>query len=334
MANTGVLAIDCWALSFIFGAGVQILVQSHDSAIRHDNGAGHPEAPVRLLAIASELDKLPEEVSILRQEASEATREQLTRVHSSSHVDHILRNVPATGRFQIDADTSLSPGSGQAALRAAGGACSLVDQVLTGEHRRGFLAMRPPGHHAEPSRAMGFCLFNSIAVAAMQAREAHGCGRIVIMDFDVHHGNGTQAAFWNDPQTLYISTHQWPLYPGTGAPNETGEHNNILNALLRPGTGASVFRQLIDGVVADRIVEFAPELILVSAGFDAHAADPLAQIELEDGDFGWVTSRLVELAEEFCEGRLVSVLEGGYHPEALARSVNAHLEALAGRTAW
>lgn len=316
------------------GSNLAVRFYNHESAGRHDNGHGHPEAPVRIDAILTELQSNPLAETLVRCECPEASHEQLERVHGRSHVDHILSSVPSTGFVRLDADTSLSPASGEASLRAAGGACDAVDTVLTGEDRRAFVAMRPPGHHAEPDRAMGFCLFNSIAVAAMQARHVHGVDRIAIVDFDVHHGNGTQAAFWADPKTLYISTHQWPLYPGTGSPDETGEHDNIVNLPMPPGAGSVQFRRIVENTVVPRISEFGPELLLVSAGFDAHAADPLAQIGLSEHDFGWVTSRLVDLAETHSGGRVASVLEGGYHPAALARSVVAHLEALAGRRNW
>lgn len=307
-----------------------LLFYSHPSSLAHDPGPGHPEAPVRLRSILKAVDEaaLP---GLERREAPEASLEQLRRVHPDPYVPRILDAVPERGYARLDADTVLSPGSGEAALRAAGAACAAVDAVVAGEAEAAFCAMRPPGHHAEPARAMGFCLFNSVAVAAMQARHVHRLSRLAIVDFDVHHGNGTQAAFWDDPDTLYVSTHQSPLYPGTGLASERGVKGNILNVPLRPGTDGPAFRAAVERQVLPAVDAWRPELLLVSAGFDAHAADPLANLVLLEGDFAWITRELRAIAGRHSAGRIVSVLEGGYDPPALGRSVVAHLEALAGR---
>jgi len=223
----------------------------------------------------------------------------------------------------------LNPRSGEAALRAAGAACAGVDAVIAGEAARAFSAMRPPGHHAEAMEAMGFCVFNNVAVGAMQARAVHKLSRLAIFDFDVHHGNGTQSTFYDDPDTLYVSTHQSPLYPGTGLVSERGIKGNILNRPLPPGTGSDAWRRVVERDVLPAIDSWRPKLIFISAGFDAHAEDPLASMALFEEDFAWVTRELCGLAERHCDGRIVSVLEGGYDPAALARSVVAHLKMLA-----
>jgi acetoin utilization deacetylase AcuC-like enzyme len=306
---------------------VSVLYYTHPAALRHDAGPGHPEAARRLVAIETLLaERNPAFVE--RREAPKASMEQLERVHPAPYAARLLEAEPEAGYRQLDPDTAMSPGSGEAALRGAGAACAAVDAILADEARRAFVAMRPPGHHAEPDQPMGFCLFNTIAVGAMQARHGHGLGRIAIFDFDVHHGNGTQAAFWDDPETLYLSTHQMPLYPGTGAATESGSFGNIVNAPCPAGMGSAAWRQLVASRILPRIEAFSPKLVMISAGFDAHAADPLAQLNLTEADFAWVTLRLVELANRHSDGRVVSVLEGGYDPPALARSVLAHLEAL------
>lgn len=307
-----------------------LLFYSHPSSLAHDPGPGHPEAPVRLRAVLKAVDEaaLP---GLKRREAPEASLDQVRLVHPEPYVSRLLEAVPERGYARLDADTVLSPGSGEAALRAAGAACAAVDAVLAGEAEAAFCATRPPGHHAEPMEAMGFCLFNSVAVAACHARHAHKLSRLAIVDFDVHHGNGTQAAFWDDPDTLYVSTHQSPLYPGTGLASERGVKGNILNVPLRPGTDGAAFRAAVDRQVLPLVDSWRPELLLVSAGFDAHAADPLANLMLLEGDFAWITRELRAIAGRHSAGRIVSVLEGGYDPPALGRSVVAHLEALAGR---
>ncbi len=304
-----------------------VLFYTHPTGIEHDAGPGHPEAPVRLQAILKAVERaaLP---GLERREAPRATIEQIERVHPAPYPASLLDRVPAEGHARLDPDTAMSPASGEAALRAAGAACAAVDAVIGGEAKAAFCAMRPPGHHAEPDRAMGFCLFNSIAIGALQARHVHGLRRIAVVDFDVHHGNGTQAAFWDDPDLLYVSTHQWPLYPGTGSPRETGVAGNIVNVPLGPGSGSDEFRVAVEARVLPAVDRFRPELLMISAGFDAHRADPLASLALTEQDFAWITDELGKLARSHAQGRIVSVLEGGYDPPALGRSVVAHLESL------
>lgn len=306
-----------------------VLFYTHPVALQHEPGPGHPEAPIRLRMILRALDEaaIP---GLLRREAPEASLEQIQRVHPERYTSRVLAAVPSQGYVRIDSDTVLSPASGEAALRGAGAACAAVDAVMAGEARHAFCAMRPPGHHAEAMEAMGFCIFNNVAVGAMQARAVHKLSRLAIFDFDVHHGNGTQSTFWDDPDTLYVSTHQSPLYPGTGHFNERGIKGNILNRPLPPGTDGPAWRRIVERDVLPAIDRWQPQLIFISAGFDAHAADPLANLSLLEEDFIWVTKELVALADRHAEGRIVSVLEGGYDPPALARSVVAHLKVLAG----
>jgi acetoin utilization deacetylase AcuC-like enzyme len=303
------------------------LLFTHPACIGHDTGPGHPERPDRLRAVLTALEG--ESFALLqRREAPEATIEQIARAHPDAFVRRLLAAVPESGLQPIDADTVLSPGSGSAALRAAGAGCAAVDAVLAGEARNAFCAVRPPGHHAEATRAMGFCLFNSVAIAAMHARLAHGLGRIAVVDFDVHHGNGTQDIFWSEPDLFYASTHQSPLYPGTGSEDETGVAGNILNAPLPPMSGGVEFRRAMERIVLPAVDAFAPDLLLISAGFDAHARDPLANLELNEGDFAWATLELMRLADRHCGGRVVSTLEGGYDLRALALSTAAHVHTL------
>jgi acetoin utilization deacetylase AcuC-like enzyme len=231
---------------------------------------------------------------------------------------------------RIDADTVMSPGTYEAALRGAGGAVQAVDEVMSGKVANAFVGMRPPGHHAERTRAMGFCFFNNAAIAARHAQRRHGAERVAIVDWDVHHGNGTQDIFWSDSSVMYASTHEMPLYPGTGALSERGEHNTIINAPLRSGDGGDVFREAFEVAILPRIDAFRPDLIVISAGFDAHWRDPLASLSLTEADFAWATKKLMDLAASRCGGRIVSVLEGGYDLEGLAKSVAAHVDALMG----
>jgi acetoin utilization deacetylase AcuC-like enzyme len=302
------------------------LLYTHPACLDHDPGRHHPEAPARLRAVLTALDEL-EFARLERREAPEATLDDLVRVHPRRHVARILGAVPRSGHVGIDADTILSPASGAAALRAAGAVVAAVDAVVAKAADNAFCAVRPPGHHAEPERAMGFCLFNNAAIGALRAREVHGLARVAVIDFDVHHGNGTQAAFETDGSLFYASTHQYPLYPGTGAASETGV-GNIVNVPLRPMSGSGQFRLAVSQRILPALDAFRPELVLVSAGFDAHKNDPLAQLMLEDGDYTWVTEKLLEIAYRHAKGRLVATLEGGYDLAALGACVAAHIRVL------
>jgi len=303
------------------------LLYTHPSFLGHDTGPGHPERADRLRAIHGALED--EAFQLLeRREAPRAEKAQIARIHEERYVDWVLANVPEKGWSGLDADTIVSPGSGEAALRAAGAVCAAVDAVAQGEARNAFCAVRPPGHHATPSQAMGFCLFNNAAIGAAQARAIHGLKRVAVIDFDVHHGNGTQDAFAEDPDYFYASTHQWPLYPGTGAAHERGIADNILNVPLAAFSGSAEFRAAIERQVLPALERFAPEFVIISAGFDAHARDPLASLNFVEEDYAWVTRELLQLAGRRAQGRLVSTLEGGYDLTALARSVAAHVREL------
>ena len=303
------------------------LIFTHHDCFAHDTGPGHPEAPERLAVVWQVLDR-PEFRDLERRSAPEADVEQLSRVHERSYVDAVLAAVPTDGYQRLDGDTLLSPGSRGAILRAAGSVCAAVDAVLTGEATNAFCAVRPCGHHAEPARAMGFCVFNNIAVGAEHARKVHGLTRVAVVDFDVHHGNGTQAMFADDPDLFFASTHQSPLYPGTGNSWERGVDGNILNLPLEPYSGSVEFRQAVERAILPALEAFQPELLLISAGFDAHKRDPLAQLGFTAEDFEWVTRKLVDLADRVCGGRVVSALEGGYDATGLAEGCAAHLTAL------
>jgi acetoin utilization deacetylase AcuC-like enzyme len=302
------------------------LLFTHRACLEHDPGPYHPESPDRLRAVLEALEA-PEFARLERREAPEAAIEDLIRVHPRGFVERLLAAVPESGHRGIDADTILSPASGRSALCAAGAVVAAVDAVIVGEADNAFCAVRPPGHHAEPSRAMGFCLFNNIAVGALRAREAHGLGRVAVIDFDVHHGNGTQARFAEDASLFYASTHQFPLYPGTGAPSETGV-GNIVNVALPPMSGSQQFRLGMIRTILPALDAFRPELVMISAGFDAHRNDPLAQLMLEEADYIWVTERLLDIARQHAKGRVVATLEGGYNLAALAASAAAHLRVL------
>ena len=299
---------------------------THPACLDHDPGRHHPESPARLRAVLDALAD-PEFARLDRREAPEAALEDLLRVHSRPHVERLLHAVPKSGHVGIDADTILSPASGAAALRAAGAVVAAVDAVVAGEADNAFCAVRPPGHHAEPARAMGFCLFNNVAVGAMRARAVHELHRVAVIDFDVHHGNGTQAAFEADNGLFYASTHQSPLYPGTGSASETGI-GNIVNVPLRPMSGSSQFRGAMTQRILPALDAFRPELVLISAGFDAHRSDPLAQLMLDEEDYTWVTEKLIEIAYRHAGGRLISALEGGYDLPALGASAAAHVRVL------
>lgn len=301
-----------------------MLVVTHDACLAHDPGDRHPEHPSRLKSV---LDSLHQLENLSWTQAPRVTEQSISRVHSSALVASLQALQPAEGRAFVDADTALSPASLEAAYRAAGAVCHAVDQVMSGVSRRAFCAVRPPGHHAEPDRAMGFCFLNNIAIGARHALDNHGLSRVAIVDFDVHHGNGTQAAFESEKQVLFISTHESPLYPGTGAADETGV-GNIVNLPLPAHTEGPEYQVVFDNEIAPKLRAFEPELILISAGFDGHRLDPLASLCLDTDDYSWITDRLVSIAESCCAGRIVSSLEGGYHLGALATSVTAHVKAL------
>lgn len=301
---------------------------THPDGLGHDMGQGHPERPDRLRALLALLDD-PSFASLVRLEAAVADRTAIERCHPAAYLDALLAARPKPGQFaRLDADTVMNAGTWPAVERAVGGACQAVDAVLGGVVGNAFVAMRPPGHHAERATPMGFCFLNQAAIAARHAQAQHGIDRVAIVDFDVHHGNGTQDIFWDDASVLYASTHEMPLYPGTGAASERGTHDTIVNAPLRPGNGSEAFRAAMSVVIMPRLRAFAPELVIVSAGFDAHKRDPLATLRLEAEDFGWVTTELLAVADAHAGGRLVSVLEGGYDLEGLTTSAAAHLTAL------
>lgn len=297
---------------------------THPDCLNHLTPEGHPERVARLEAL---LPRLEGKV-LLRVRAPLAADDDLLLAHPQDHLDAIKAAEPERGIRQLDPDTWMSPGSLQAALRAAGGAVRAVDMVLSGEADNAFVACRPPGHHAETRAPMGFCLFGTVAIAAKHALERHGLERVAIVDFDVHHGNGTQDLVQSDGRILFVSTHQMPLYPGTGAPSETGPAGTVLNIALDEGTTGEVYRRILTDTILPRLRAFRPELLILSAGFDAHANDPLAGISLETADFAFVTEELCRLAAEVCEGRVVSCLEGGYDLDALAESGEAHVDAL------
>ncbi len=288
---------------------------------------GHPERPDRLRALerAFEDEKF---ANLAREQAPVLPLETVALCHPMDYVEQIRDATPQAGMVQLDADTAMSPGSFEAALRAAGGAVFAVDEVVGKKAANAFVTVRPPGHHAETVRPMGFCLFNNAAIAARHAQKRHGLERVAIVDFDVHHGNGSQEIFWADASVMYCSTHEMPLYPGTGSRSERGEHNNIVNAPLRAGDGGPEFREAFETTILPRLREFKPDLVVVSAGFDAHTRDPLANLNLREADFGWATQKIMEIADSSAQGRVVSVLEGGYDLQALAGSAAAHVTAL------
>ncbi len=299
---------------------------THPIFAEHDPGSGHPENPGRINAVEIALaDAAFAALDVRQSELIE--KEVLLHVHPEAFVEWIDEVAPTDGRVALDGDTVMSPATHEAAYRAVGAICAGVDDVCNGEANNVFCAVRPPGHHAEPQKPMGFCVFNSIAVAAAYARAKYGLERVAVVDFDVHHGNGTQAAFWDDKDLFYASSHQSPFYPGTGDKQETGL-GNIFNAPL-PAFSTSVdFRAAYEDYLLPALAAFRPELILISAGFDAHKDDPLAQLQLEDQDYRWITQELIQIADQRCGGRLVSALEGGYNHNALARCVGIHVSEL------
>ena len=303
------------------------LLLSHPSTLNHLTPPGHPERPDRLRAIDRAFESETFQ-TLARDSAPRAEISAIARVHPLDYIEAIRAATPKQGLTAIDQDISMSPGTFEAALRSAGGATFAVDEVMTRKVRSAFVATRPPGHHAELATPMGFCFFNNAAVAARHARAIYGAERVAIVDFDVHHGNGTQHIFWDDPNVMYASTHEMPHYPGTGLVSERGEHDQIVNAPLRAGDAGDTFREAMEVAILPRVDDFAPDLIIISAGFDAHRRDPLGNINLVEADFAWATRKLMEIAERRCAGRIVSVLEGGYHLDSLARSVAAHVTAL------
>jgi acetoin utilization deacetylase AcuC-like enzyme len=302
------------------------LLLTHPACLAHEAGLGHPERPDRLRAVLHALEG-EDFVALERGEAPRAREAEIARVHPEAYIDRVKATAPEAGLAQLDADTAMSPGSLEAAFRAAGAVVAAVDAVLEGQAENAFCAVRPPGHHAEPERAMGFCIFNNVAVGALQARVVHGLERIAVIDFDVHHGNGTEAMFREDAGLVYVSMHQSPLYPGTGAALSRGV-GNIFNAPLPPFAGSEAFRRAFTDLALPALDAFRPELVMISAGFDGHKNDPLANLELVEDDYAWVTRELVQMARRHAAGRLVSTLEGGYDLTALGLSVAAHVAAL------
>lgn len=305
---------------------VSTLFVTHPSSLQHDTGPGHPESIARVKAVMNVLGA-PEFEALVRREAPRGSVWDIKRVHDDIYMQSVFSRVPDEGYAQLDADTVISPGSGEAALFAVGGVCAAVDAVVGGEAQNAFCALRPPGHHAERDQAMGFCLFNNVAIAAFHALEHPGIDRVAVMDFDVHHGNGTQQAFWEHENLMYASTHQMPCFPGTGSERERGAFGNIVNAPLPPGASSDDFRDAF-GFIRPALKDFAPDLLIISAGFDAHQDDPLAQVNLQDSDFAWITEELLAIAKDYAKGRVVSVLEGGYDLAALGRCVGLHVKAL------
>lgn len=299
----------------------------HDDCKTHVTPPGHPEREERLEAIEAALSE-SRFATLDRRTAPLADRVELLRCHPESYVAMIESAIPKQGTRALDADTHVTPGSLTAALRAVGAACAAVDAVVAGDVANAFCATRPPGHHAETSKPMGFCLFGTAAIAAKRALDHHGLSRVAVVDFDVHHGNGTQDLLWNEERAFFVGSHQMPLWPGSGDRNETGAHDNIMNLPLPPGTGGAGFRQTWEAHGLPALDAFAPELIVVSAGFDAHADDPLAQLSLREADFVWITEALCDLTKTHAAGRVVSTLEGGYDLNALATSTAAHVDVL------
>jgi acetoin utilization deacetylase AcuC-like enzyme len=303
------------------------LLITHPACLDHLTPPGHPERPDRLRAVAQALTD-ERFKPLVRVEAPAATFETIALCHPMDYITAIRDASPKEGMARLDADTTMSPGSFQAALRAVGGGVRAVDEVMGGRAKNAFVAVRPPGHHTEVARPMGFCLFNNAAIAARHAQDHHGAERVAVVDFDVHHGNGSQDIFWSDKTVMYCSTHQMPLFPGTGALSERGEFNTVVNAPLRPGDDGRAFREAFETSILPRLRDFRPDLVVISAGFDAHRRDPLANLQLVEADFEWATQKLMEIAEGSAQGRVVSLLEGGYDLEGLAGSVAAHVGAL------
>lgn len=305
------------------------LLLSHLACLDHETPPGHPERPDRLRAVNQVLAQEAFN-RLVRGEAPEGSLDSVTLCHDGHYVDELRHIAPESGLVYLDGDTSMSPGTWEAVMRGVGGAVAATDRVMKGDATNAFVATRPPGHHAEINKPMGFCFFDNAAIAARHAQRTYGIARAAVVDFDVHHGNGTQDIFWADPTVMYCSTHQMPLFPGTGATGERGEHDTIVNAPLASEDGSAKFRAAFDHVILPQLQKFAPELIIISAGFDAHRRDPLASLNLDATDFGWVTRKLMDVADASASGRIVSILEGGYDLQGLQESVAAHVTALMG----
>jgi acetoin utilization deacetylase AcuC-like enzyme len=307
------------------------LLLTHPACLNHVTPPGHPERSDRLRAINEVLGEARFN-GLARREAPEGNLDSVALCHSEHYVTELRHIAPSSGMIYIDGDTSMSPGTWEAVMRGVGGAVAATDAVMSGTHHNAFVAVRPPGHHAEKSTPMGFCFFDNAAIAARHAQRQYGIDRAAVVDFDVHHGNGTQDIFWADKTVMYCSTHQMPLFPGTGAAGERGEHDTIVNAPLAPEDGSAQFRAAFEHRILPSLKKFSPELIIISAGFDAHYRDPLASLNLKAEDFRWVTTKLIDVANASASGRIVSVLEGGYDLQGLKESVAAHLTALMGGT--
>ncbi|QWF71647.1 histone deacetylase family protein [Methylomonas paludis] len=304
------------------------LYYSHPDFLKHNTGVGHPECADRLRFIERAVTQAqPAGLVRIQPVVGADIAAKLGLIHTPAMLEQVFNSFPQTGQAYLDADTVISPGSKAAALLAVSAVCDAVDKVCSGEANNAFCAVRPPGHHAEPSRSMGFCVFNNIAIAAEYARTQRQLDRVAIVDFDVHHGNGTQAAFVQQPNIMYVSSHQWPHYPGSGQSSETGL-GNIVNLPLAAGTTGDLLRRLYSQQVFPALRRFNPQLLLISAGFDGHRLDPLADLRLETDDYVWLTQQLMAVAADCCQGRIVSVLEGGYHLQALADCVTAHVSQL------
>ena len=303
---------------------------SHSDCLKHITPENHPERVDRLISIMDSLKNF-QDPDLVRLDAPEGSETDILRVHPIEYLDNLKQKSPVDGFVALDPDTFMSAGSLPAAMRGVGGITKAVDLVMNNQANNVFVVTRPPGHHAEKETSMGFCLFGNVSIAAKYALDHHKLPKVAVVDFDVHHGNGTQDILWNEKRSLFISSHQMPLYPGTGKENEIGIENNILNIPLPPNTMGKDFRYLYENKVFPALEKFSPDLLLVSAGFDAHTSDPLANINLSEEDFAWVTGRLCDLADKHCNGRLVSTLEGGYDLDALAKCVTTHLKTLLDR---